>query len=136
MSDDAVIKFLRSRGQQLVELGTELMKQGVDGSRVVNVGLELANKAMELAPRPAAGPGRSPINPAELPGPAKLALGQRHRAVVVAVVPVRVVQVAVDQVVEMAPVRHRLVATAGAVAMRGVMAGAAVGRRAAVRVAP
>lgn len=45
---------------------------------------------------------------------------------VVAVIPVRVVEVTVDEVVDMVPVRHHLVSAAGAVPVRGNMAVARV----------
>jgi len=60
--------------------------------------------------------------------------GQAERAVVVAVVAVRMVQVASDEVIDMIAVRHRLVAAAGAMRVARLMAGAAVGSRAAVGV--
>jgi hypothetical protein len=50
--------------------------------------------------------------------------------VIVAVIAVRVVQVAADQVIDMVAVRHRLVAAARAVAVGAVMMAAAVLRRA------
>jgi hypothetical protein len=55
--------------------------------------------------------------------------------VVVAVVAVRVMQVAVDQIVGVVAVRHRFVAAAGAVPMVCVMAAAAMIRGAAVGIA-
>ena len=57
-----------------------------------------------------------------------------QRAVIVAVIAVRVVQVAVDEVVDMVTMRNRLVAAAGAMRVRRVMAGAVVGRGALVGV--
>ena len=62
--------------------------------------------------------------------------GARHRAVRVAVVAVGMMQVALDEVVDMITVRHRLVPAAGAVNMTRLMAGALVIRRAGIRVRP
>jgi len=63
--------------------------------------------------------------------PATISSGSRqvHRAVVVAVVAVRMVQVASDQVIDVIAVRHRLVATTGTVNVILVVAGTAVARR-------
>jgi hypothetical protein len=60
--------------------------------------------------------------------------GAPQRAVVVAVVAVRVVQVAVDQVVDVVAVRHRFVAAAGSMHMTGLVATAPVARCAGGRV--
>ncbi len=49
---------------------------------------------------------------------------------IVAVIAVRVVQMAFDQVIDVIAVRHRLVATTGAVVVGLVVAAAGVGRRA------
>src|SRR5439155_1284652 len=57
-------------------------------------------------------------------------------AVVVAVVAVRVVEVAVDEVVGVVAVRHGLVAAAGAVDVAGRVPAAGVARGAGVRVGP
>jgi len=65
----------------------------------------------------------------------RLAPNHLERAVVVAVVAVRVMQMAVDKVVDVVAVRHRLVAATRTVAMVGVMTAAAMVGRAAVRVA-
>lgn len=59
--------------------------------------------------------------------------GERDRAVIVAVVPVRVVQVAVDQVVDVVTVRHCGVTASGSVHVVGVVTRAGV-RPAAVRI--
>jgi hypothetical protein len=64
----------------------------------------------------------------------RLASDHLERAVVVAVVAVRMMQVTVDQVVDVVAVRHRLVAATWTVAMVRVMAGAAMVGRAAVGV--
>jgi hypothetical protein len=56
-----------------------------------------------------------------------LASGAGERAVVVAVVAVRVVQVAVDEVVDVVAVGDRFVAAAGAVHVAGLVAAAARG---------
>ena len=53
-------------------------------------------------------------------------LGESDRAVVVAVLAVRVVQVAVDEVVDVVAVGNRLVTAAGAVDVGGVVTAAAV----------
>jgi hypothetical protein len=55
-----------------------------------------------------------------------------NRAVVVAVIAVRMVQVAVDEIVDVIPMRHRFVAAAGSVNVARVVAAAA--RRALVRI--
>ena len=57
-----------------------------------------------------------------------------ERAVIVAVIAVRVVQVAVDEVVDMIAVGHRLMPAAGAVDMGCVVAAAVVCRRALIGV--
>ena len=56
------------------------------------------------------------------------------RAVVVAVVPVRVVQVTVDEIVDVIAMRHRLVPATGAVLVAGLVPAALMLGRAAVRV--
>jgi hypothetical protein len=55
---------------------------------------------------------------------------QRHGPVVVAMIPVRVVQVAVDEIVDVIAVLHCFVAAVRAVNVLDVMAGAAMVRRA------
>ena len=55
-------------------------------------------------------------------------LGVFHRSMVVAVIAVRVVEVAVDNVVDVIAVRDRLVATTGAVHVIFVVTSAAVSR--------
>jgi len=62
------------------------------------------------------------------------ASGDLQRAVVVAVVAVRMMQMTVHQIVDMVTVRHRFVAAAGPMHMTGAMAGTVMLRRAAVRV--
>jgi hypothetical protein len=47
MSDE-LIAFLRAKAQALIELGTALSQQGVDAADVVEIGVDLANRAMEL----------------------------------------------------------------------------------------
>ena len=59
-----------------------------------------------------------------------------HRAVIVAVLSVRVMQVAADEIVGMVAVRHRLMAAAGAVLMSGLVRFARVSRSAVRRVDP
>ena len=59
---------------------------------------------------------------------------QFDRAVVVAVVAVRVVQVAIDEVIDVVAMWHRFVAAAGAVDVSGFVAAAVVVGRAGVRV--
>jgi hypothetical protein len=55
---------------------------------------------------------------------------ERERAVIVAMVAMRVVQVPIDQIVDVIAMRHRLVTTPGAVLVGGVMPSATVVRRA------
>jgi len=62
------------------------------------------------------------------------ASGQGQRAVVVAVIAVREVQVAIDQVIHMVTVRDHFVPAAGAVDVIGTVTGAGVGRGAGYRV--
>ena len=62
------------------------------------------------------------------------ASGDRQRAVVVAMIAVRMVQMAADQVIDVVAVRHRFVPAAGPMHMTGAMAGTVVLRRAAVRI--
>lgn len=64
-----------------------------------------------------------------MPGAAS-ASGQRDRAMIVAMVAVRMMQVTADQIVDMVAVRHGLVAAAWAVHMLPVVATAAVAGRA------
>ena len=62
------------------------------------------------------------------------ASGDRQRAVVVAMIAVRMLQMAADQVIDVVAVRHRFVPAAGPMHMTGAMAGTVVLRRAAVRI--
>ncbi len=62
------------------------------------------------------------------------ASGDLQRTVVVAVIAVRMVQMAVDQVIHVVAVRHRFMPAARPMHMTGAMAGTVVLRRAAVRV--
>lgn len=62
------------------------------------------------------------------------ASGDLQRAVVVAVVAVRMMQMTVDQVIDVVAVRHRFVPAARPMHMTGAMASAVMLRRAAVRV--
>jgi hypothetical protein len=61
-------------------------------------------------------------------------LRQGQRAVIVAVIPVRVMQVSVDQVVDVVSVRHCLVPASRTMQMRAVMPAAPVLGRAPVRI--
>ena len=62
--------------------------------------------------------------------------GRLHLAMVVAMIAVRMMQVAIHQVIGVIAVRNALVAAAGAMAMRGVVFAAIVVGRATVRIAP
>jgi hypothetical protein len=58
----------------------------------------------------------------------------RQRAVIVAMIAVRMVQVSVDQIISVITVWNRLMTTAGAMSMRRLMVAASVLRRAAIRI--
>jgi hypothetical protein len=62
-------------------------------------------------------------------------LSRRQRTVIVAMIAMRMMEVAADAVIDMVGVRKRLVAAAGTMDMTGVLAAAAMVRRAAVGVA-
>lgn len=61
-------------------------------------------------------------------------LRERHRTVIVAVAIVGVMKVAIDQVVDVIPMRHGLVTTAGSVDVRRIVAGTHVTAGASIRV--
>ena len=67
-----------------------------------------------------------PLPSSAVSAPSSLASGQLERPVVVAVVPVGVMEVTVDEVVDVVAVGHGLVAAAGAVDVAVLVTGAAV----------
>ena len=69
--------------------------------------------------------------PGPLEPPVRRASGNLERAVIVAMALVRMMQVPGEQVVDVVSVRHRLVSTAGAVGVAGLVSAAIVIRRAA-----